>query len=242
MTRDSHKKWQRVHRYGMPEDGLPEKKCPGCGVIFKPVTRRQIFHNKACGVAYKYLLKRQQTAENKRLRLLKFKAIPKDGMLLIPLSGRAKGRHAIVDDTQENRDKIEGSVFCLDHYGYPVDSNGNKLHHIIFKKPSSDKVIDHINGNKLDNRYANLREVPRGLNNYNQGRRSHNTSGATGVSRCSSKNGSERWEAYISKDKQFIRLGHYKTFNEALKARKIAEIKLYSEPSEKRNGSKSSVL
>lgn len=45
-------------------------------------------------------------------------------------------------------------------------------------------VIDHINGNSLDNRWCNLRDVPRGENQLNlHGRRRNNTSGYRGVVR-----------------------------------------------------------
>ena len=41
--------------------------------------------------------------------------------------------------------------------------------------------IDHINQNKLDNRIANLRDVPKELNQRNGTRKGNNTSGVTGV-------------------------------------------------------------
>lgn len=41
--------------------------------------------------------------------------------------------------------------------------------------------IDHINQNKADNRIANLRDVPKELNQRNGTRKSNNTSGVTGV-------------------------------------------------------------
>lgn len=52
--------------------------------------------------------------------------------------------------------------------------HGNKL--------ESGMVIDHINGNPLDNRIENLRQVTDADNSRNQAKRVDNTSGVTGVS------------------------------------------------------------
>jgi len=54
--------------------------------------------------------------------------------------------------------------------------------------------IDHKNGNKSDNRLANLRDVTKSLNMANVGRRKTNTSGFKGVSWS---RWAGRWEARI---------------------------------------------
>lgn len=58
--------------------------------------------------------------------------------------------------------------------------------------PNND--IDHIDGNGLNNKWENLREVSRRENNRNKGRRSDNTSGITGVSWSSRRN---KWHVQI---------------------------------------------
>lgn len=60
--------------------------------------------------------------------------------------------------------------------------------------------------------------------NYNQGKKSHNTSGKTGVSWNKEKS---LWEAYISKDKKTTKLGYYKTLEEAIRVRQAAELEYY---------------
>lgn len=55
------------------------------------------------------------------------------------------------------------------------------------------KVVDHINGNKLDNRRSNLRWVTESVNMFNRPKQANNTSGFKGVSL--DRNG--RWLAQI---------------------------------------------
>ena len=73
--------------------------------------------------------------------------------------------------------------------------------------------IDHINGNRTDNRIANLRAVTRGGNMQNQ-RRAHasNTSGLLGVYY---KPKNKKWAAQIQANKKRMNLGLFKTAEEA---------------------------
>ena len=67
--------------------------------------------------------------------------------------------------------------------GYPathVDGRTVVLHRLMF--PDARGEIDHINGDKLDNRRANLRICTHQQNAFNQARRCTNTSGYIGVS------------------------------------------------------------
>lgn len=73
--------------------------------------------------------------------------------------------------------------------------------------------IDHINGNRTDDRIANLRAVTRGGNMQNQ-RRAHanNTSGLLGVYY---KPKNKKWAAQIQANKKRMNLGLFKTAEEA---------------------------
>ena len=73
--------------------------------------------------------------------------------------------------------------------------------------------IDHINGDKYDNRLSNLRLATRSQNGCNNPLRSNNTSGYKGVS--ARRNG---WLAQIKYEKQHIYLGDYPTKEEAYAA------------------------
>ena len=81
--------------------------------------------------------------------------------------------------------------------------------------------IDHINGNRSDNRASNLRVVTKSENQRNAKRRTDNTSGHAGVS----KKG-RRWIAYINKNGRRTYLGGFSNKDDAIAARKAAQKEL----------------
>lgn len=81
--------------------------------------------------------------------------------------------------------------------------------------------IDHINGNPIDNRMENLREVAGPENQRNMKRCSVNTSGATGVDWSSARG---KWRARaVGPDGADVHLGRFVHFEDAVAARKAAE-------------------
>ena len=81
--------------------------------------------------------------------------------------------------------------------------------------------VDHINHNKADNRFSNLREVTHRENGKNLSKITTNTSGIMGVSWHKSN---LRWIAFITVLKKRINLGSFVQFHEAVNARKNAEV------------------
>lgn len=70
-------------------------------------------------------------------------------------------------------------------------------------------TLDHINGNRDDNRPQNLRLATAAENNQNQhGLPAHNTSGERGVSWDASR---EKWTAHISVDGRAKNLGRFES-------------------------------
>jgi hypothetical protein len=81
--------------------------------------------------------------------------------------------------------------------------------------------IDHINGDKSDNRIANLRSVSNAENRKNQATRKDNTSGVQGVV-WDKQTG--KWTVRINVNSKTLNLGRYAEFEDAVARRKQAEI------------------
>ena len=106
--------------------------------------------------------------------------------------------------------------------GHIAERKNITLHKFI-TKTGSRELIDHINGDKLDNRKENLRNATHQENNWNKGCPKNNKSGHRGIRILKS----ERFSAYISVDKKQITLGTYDTFEEAKNVRLKAEEKYF---------------
>lgn len=99
-----------------------------------------------------------------------------------------------------------------------------KAHRVIWLMQTGEwptDEIDHINGIRGDNRWANLRVVSRAKNCRNMGLRPQNTSGVTGV-RWSERD--QKWRARIKVDGITKSLGHFDTIEAAAEARAAANI------------------
>ena len=122
-------------------------------------------------------------------------------------------------------EKVKKYKWVFSHR-YVVNGNtGLRLHRFIMNAPE-DKVVDHINHNKLDNRKCNLRVCTQSQNTMNSSLRSDNTSGYTGVYWYKSRS---KWLVRITVNGKCINLGYYDDLEEAVKVRKEAEIKYFGE-------------
>ena len=95
-------------------------------------------------------------------------------------------------------------------------------HRVIWKLMTGDepRQVDHINGDRADNRWCNLRDVAHQTNGRNQKKPSTNTSGVCGVGW---HRGAQKWQARIRVNDRHIYLGLFDTMEEAVSVRKTAE-------------------
>lgn len=131
----------------------------------------------------------------------------------------------IVDE--EDIPLVSQYTWYVNIYGkqlYAVTSTGLLMHRLIMDAKMC-QIIDHINGNGLDNRRENLRICTHSQNHQNQ----HNVSGASqykGV--CLSKSG-KKWRAYIYDNGKRIHLGYFFTERAAARAYDNKAKKLFGE-------------
>ena len=81
--------------------------------------------------------------------------------------------------------------------------------------------IDHINHDRKDNRWSNLRVVSHKENQRNQSMFRNNTSGYVGVHW---NKGMKKWVAQIKIDEKQIPIGHFDLKEDAIAARKKVEL------------------
>lgn len=120
---------------------------------------------------------------------------------------------------------MEGASATFPHSGGYLSTNiGRKqylAHRIIYMMMTGlwPNHIDHINHNKQDNRWVNLRSVSQADNNRNVPKSRNNSTGVTGV--CLHKP-TGRYRAYFSRNSQHTHLGIFDTIEEAKLAREEA--------------------
>lgn len=90
--------------------------------------------------------------------------------------------------------------------------------------PPANMIVDHINGNRLDDRRANLRVCTQAENARNRRRGSNNTTGAIGVTKEQGK-----WLVTIRENGRHRIVGRFEYFIEAVIARDRAAIECYGE-------------
>lgn len=109
-----------------------------------------------------------------------------------------------------------------------IKSRNLYLHRYLLN-PKVEEVVDHINGNPLDNRKENLRLCTQMQNVWNSRIKSSNTTGFKGVGFRKNTNRIKKYYAKIKVNKKVIYLGGYLTAKEASEAYKKAAKKYFGE-------------
>jgi hypothetical protein len=108
---------------------------------------------------------------------------------------------------------VKNNSFHLDK-GYVTNGKKKYLHRLIMNAPD-DMVVDHINGDKLDNRKENLRICTNQQNQMNRGKTKNNKTGFKGV--CFNKR-DNKYQANIKVDGKKKHLGLFEKSEDAYKA------------------------
>lgn len=145
----------------------------------------------------------------------------------LELLGRAK-------DTYENyflvsKSKLEYVLrhsWYLGSNGYPMTytARSKTLHKNLLGKQESGFVIDHINRNKLDNRFENLRVITSRENSYNRTKSKNSNNTYKGVKKSGNK-----FSACISKDGVKREIGGFDTEEDAARAYDMMAEELFGE-------------
>lgn len=143
---------------------------------------------------------------------------------IIPLTRRTV---AIID--REDEWKLPG-LWCNSH-GYarqmaPSRDHLISMQNVIMGHRYDGKfVVDHINGDPLDNRKGNLRIVSHSQNRWNGRNKSNNKSGVSGVRWRKDR---KKWEMSITGNGERI-IKHFARFEDAVKFRREEEERRYGE-------------
>lgn len=124
---------------------------------------------------------------------------------------------------------VAGSTYGQGYRYIGIDGIRYSAHRLAWKMTTgSDPVnnIDHINGDKSDNKIANLREATKSQNQYNQGKHADNTSGHKGV--CWDK-AHGKWKAQISINGKNKYIGIFTDINDAAAAYAAAAERLHGD-------------
>jgi hypothetical protein len=141
----------------------------------------------------------------------------------------SQGKIAIVDD--DDYERLSAYKWCYSSStGYAISARklgGKKilLHRFLLNAPPN-KVTDHINRDKLDNRKENLRLCSRAENNCNIGIRSHNKGIYKGVYWVPTR---QKWQVTIRHNKKPMYLGLFDNQHEAALMYNFWAIDLFGE-------------
>lgn len=208
---------------------LCECSCPNKPII--PISRYLLVagRTKSCGCLQKEIVKRSAKLNRRTNRI-------EDCGDYIKIFFNTKEGCTIID--KENYHKVKGYCWykesnVVDNLYYAVahthvddsfSTSKIRLHHLLLPKKEG-LLIDHIDGDGLNNTVDNLRYVNYSQSAQNTKLSKNNTSGHVGVSFQKKQN---KWRAFISVKGKFVHLGTFNNIEDAIRARKEAEDKYYN--------------
>lgn len=135
-----------------------------------------------------------------------------------------KGKFTIVDD--DDYERLSSHSWYYSRYAKSGSGRSGTYMHVVIMNPPSGLFVDHINGNKLDNRKKNLRICTHAQNLGNSKIPKNNTSGYKGVVFIKRLG---IWRAQIQHSYKMHCLGYFHDIVDAAKAYDKAAIDHYGE-------------
>lgn len=145
----------------------------------------------------------------------------KIGKTAIKIVELKDGSKTIVDIDIET----DGYVWYKTYYGYAYNPICGFIHRYIMNAPRH-LHVDHINGDRLDNRRENLRVCTQHQNNMSGSRKKNSKSLFKGVSPCHSNN---KWRSTVTFNYKQHHAGYFQTEEEAAKAYDKKALELFGE-------------
>ena len=209
-----------------------DKACEICGSTNK-VCKSTINYLYCCLRHRKQLLKKGYVYDPRKSKYEDIVSIV-DGQAYINI------RNRLGEIIQRSLIDLEDIDFCKKHIWNiardrvttVINGETKYLHRLLTNCPD-DMYVDHINRDTYDNRKSNLRICTNQENNRNKGLYSHNSSGCTGVVWDKARN---KWKAQIVVNDKCIFLGRFDEKEDAITARRLAEIKYFGEYRDFYNG------
>ena len=122
---------------------------------------------------------------------------------------------------------IKDKVWHLTSTGYAKNDEVWFMHRVLLEVCDSNFIVDHKDGNKLNNLISNIRKCTQQQQNVcNRSLSSKNSSGVSGVHFSSKLN---KWIAQIGFKGKTIHLGCFSSIADAKIVRELAEIKYFGE-------------
>lgn len=136
----------------------------------------------------------------------------------------SKGKVALVDD--EDFEMLMQSNWCVND-GYAFNSHLGRMHRFLLSAPD-ELMVDHRNGDRLDNRRSNLRPCTNSQNQANR-RTARGGSAFKGVTWQKRPSGRGMWKAVLVVNGVAMYLGTFRTDLEAAAAYNDAALKHFGE-------------